>query len=156
MNSPYEIGYAAQEDIPAWMALAVRVRENFPGLGLEGYRKTLWKNIRRKTALCAKQDGKIIGVLLFSPRLCRLSCMAVHPDCRRQGVASALLVKMLSLLPADADVSVDTFREGDEKGTAPRALYKKFGFAEDELLTGFEYPVQRFVLRRGGKNEPTG
>lgn len=45
------------------------------------------------------------------------------------------------------DISVSTFREDDEKGIAPRALYKKFGFKEDELIEEFGYPNQRFVLR---------
>ena len=45
------------------------------------------------------------------------------------------------------DITVSTFREGDEKGSAPRALYRKFGFAEDELTEEFGYPNQVFVLR---------
>lgn len=39
-------------------------------------------------------------------------------------------------------------REGDVKGIAPRPLYKKFGFEEDELIIEFEYPVQKFILHR--------
>lgn len=39
-----------------------------------------------------------------------------------------------------------TFRENDVKGIAPRKLYKKFGFEEDELVEEFGYPNQRFVL----------
>ena len=35
--------------------------------------------------------------------------------------------------------------EGDEKGTAPRALYKKYGFCEGELTEEFGYPNQVFV-----------
>lgn len=34
----------------------------------------------------------------------------------------------------------------DVKGIAPRKLYKKFGFEEDELIEEFGYPNQRFVL----------
>ena len=44
------------------------------------------------------------------------------------------------------DITVSTFRENDSKGAAPRALYKKFGFAEDELIEEFGYPNQKFVL----------
>lgn len=40
----------------------------------------------------------------------------------------------------------DTFRENDVKGTAPRKLYKKYGFEEGELIEEFGYPNQRFVL----------
>ena len=36
--------------------------------------------------------------------------------------------------------------EEDSKGTAPRALYRKFGFVEGELIEEFGYPNQRFIL----------
>jgi ribosomal protein S18 acetylase RimI-like enzyme len=78
--------------------------------------------------------------------------MAVHPEYRCTGVASELVSEMLRLMP-DGDISVTTFREGDSKGIAPRALYQKFGFEPGELLNEFDYPVQRFVLRRNGRKE---
>lgn len=43
---------------------------------------------------------------------------------------------------------MSTFRENDEKGAAPRALYKKFGFEEGEFLEEFGYPNQKLVLSR--------
>lgn len=61
---------------------------------------------------------------------------------------SALVEKMISLFPDDMDIWVSTFREGDPMGNAPRALYKKFGFAQDELTIEFGYPNQKFVMRR--------
>lgn len=72
---------------------------------------------------------------------------AVHPEYCCSGIASALVSEMLRLI-SDGDISVTTFSEGDTKCTAPRALYQKFGFEPDELLTEFDYPVQRFVLHR--------
>ena len=57
-----------------------------------------------------------------------------------------LLSKALEELDRTKNISVSTFREEDEKGTAPRALYKKFGFVEDELIEEFGYPNQKFVL----------
>lgn len=74
--------------------------------------------------------------------------MAVHPSHRRKGIASAMIEKMLSLFPNEVDITVTTFREDDIKGIAPRALYKKYGFEEDELVTEFDYPNQKFVLHR--------
>ena len=54
------------------------------------------------------------------------------------------------------DITVSTFRENDVKGIAPRNLYKKFGFEEDELIEEFGYPNQRFVLHAniGANNVP--
>jgi ribosomal protein S18 acetylase RimI-like enzyme len=144
----YSIDFARTDDIDQWMQLVELVKADFPGLDIESYRQTLIKNINRQTAICARQDGGIVGILLFSYRQSSLSCMAVHPRARRQGVASAMIEKMLALLPQDADICVTTFRAGDEKGIAPRLLYKKFGFTEGELLEEFNYPLQRFVLHR--------
>ncbi|MBQ0108915.1 MAG: hypothetical protein KBS44_01375 [Clostridiales bacterium] len=45
------------------------------------------------------------------------------------------------------DITVSTFCEEYEKGKAPRALYKKFGFTESDLTTEFGYPDRLFVLK---------
>jgi hypothetical protein len=55
---------------------------------------------------------------------------------------------MISLFPSDVNISVTTFRKDDMKGIAPRSLYKKYGFEEDELVIEFEYPHQKFILHR--------
>ena len=132
-------------DIENWMALVNLVQDNFPGLVIDEYRRIAEKNIARGSALCARRDGRIIGVLLYSLHSRCLSCMAVHPDERGRGVGSAMVGEMLKAFPA-GPIWVTTFREGDPKGAAPRALYRKFGFAEAELTEEFGYPVQKFIL----------
>lgn len=106
---------AVESDIPSWLALVNAVADDFPGLNIVNYTETLKKNIVRKTALCVKEDNKIVGILLFSPHRHCLSFMAVHPDYRRHGIASALISEMLRRMP-EGDISVTTFREGDQKG----------------------------------------
>lgn len=142
---------ATPEDVPAWLALADLVSDAFPGLDMADYTEMLQKNITCKTALCAKCDGTLSGILLFSPNQRMLSFMAVHPEYRRRGIASALIAEMLRRMP-DGDVCVTTFRENDPMGIAPRAVYQKLGFVPEELLIEFDYPVQRFVLHRNFKN----
>ncbi|MFA7673203.1 MAG: GNAT family N-acetyltransferase [Clostridia bacterium] len=144
---------AASEDIPKWMELVDIVKDDFPGLEYESYLATLKKNILRETALCYKENGNIFGILLFSPDRCCLSCMAVHPDHRHMGIASILIEKMICLMPKGRDITVTTFREGDEKGIAARKLYKKSGFKEGSLIYEFDYPVQKFVLHRDDPDE---
>jgi len=151
-----EVLFAAVDDIPEWMKLVDIVKNNFPGLEKESYLETLRKNIERETALCYKVNGSIVGILIFSQKKNCLSCMAVHPHYRRLGIASKLVDKMLALLPPDKDITVTTFRNDDEKGIAPRRLYKKFGFEEAELLTEFDYPVQKFILHRNKSIYPGG
>jgi ribosomal protein S18 acetylase RimI-like enzyme len=152
MDKAYSLCYAEIQDINSWIEMVEIVRNNFPGLEttekMEGYRQTVIKNIKRKTAFCVKYDSEIVGIMIFSYNSQCLSCMAVHPNHRRKGIASAMIEKMISLFPGDKNISVTTFREDDEKGIAPRALYKKYGFKEDEFVIEFDYPEQKFILHR--------
>lgn len=138
-------------DIGAWMELVRGVSPVFPGLeteeALEDHKNTVLRFMGEKRALCVKIRGEIAGVLLFSVKRNMICCLAVSPAHRKEGIASALLAAALERLDRSRDITVSTFREGDEKGAAPRALYKKFGFEEGELVEEFGYPNQIFVLR---------
>lgn len=146
-----EAQYGSLRDIESWMELVSAVSWNFPGLetqeALEDHRKTVLRFMGEKRALCVKDSDKVIGVLLLSRKHNMICCLAVDPAYRRKGIASALLEKSLSELDRSRDITVTTFRENDEKGVAPRALYKRFGFTEGKLLVEFGYPVQEFVLK---------
>lgn len=143
-----EVEYGTLRDIESWMELVKEVRWSFPGLETEDHKQTVLRFMGEQRALCVKDSDKVIGVLLLSKKHNMICCLAVAPEYRRSGIASALLKKALAELDRSKDITVTTFRENDEKGTAPRALYKRFGFAEGKLLVEFGYPVQEFVLRR--------
>lgn len=138
------------DDIDSWMMLVKKVSWNFPGLetdeDIEEHQKIVIKFINDGRALCVKDIDKVVGVLLFSRKHNMICCLAVDPDYRQRGIASMLLQEALNNLNRDKDITVSTFRENDVKGIAPRSLYKKFGFIEDELIEEFGYPNQRFVL----------
>ena len=145
------VEYGTSMDIESWMELVKLVSWNFPGLetesDIEDHRKTVLRFMGENRALCVKETDKVVGVLLISKKHNMICCMAVAPEYRRKGIASALLEKALSELDRSNDITVTTFRDNDEKGIAPRALYKRFGFAEEKLMVENDYPVQRFVLR---------
>ncbi len=146
-----EVGYGASRDIDSWMDLVRQVRWNFPGLetqaALEDHRQTVLRFMGEHCAFCMKDRGKVIGVLLLSKKHNMICCLAVAPQYRRSGIASALLKKALFELDRTKDITVTTFRQNDEKGAAPRTLYKRFGFSGGKLLEEYGYPVQEFVLR---------
>ena len=146
-----EVEYGVLRDIGPWMELVKQIRWNFPGLetqlALEDHQQTVVRFIGEHRALCVKNGDKVIGVLLLSKKHNMICCLGVAPEHRRNGIASALLEKALSELDRSNDITVTTFRDNDEKGIAPRALYKRFGFAEEKLMVENDYPVQRFVLR---------
>ncbi len=136
--------------IDSWMKLVRKVSSNFPGLeteeGLDEHKQTVLKFMNKKQALCVRNQETIVGVLLFSRSRNMICCLAVDPDHRKQGLASILLKKALDELDRSKEITVSTFRENDDKGIAPRALYRKFGFQEGELTEEFGYPNQVFVL----------
>ena len=146
-----KVEYGTLQDIESWMQLVQRVRWNFPGLetalALDDHRKTVLRFMGENRALCVKDAEKVVGVLLLSKKHNMICCLAVTPEYRRNGIASALLEKALAELDRSKDITVTTFRDNDKKGIAPRALYKQFGFVEEKLLIENDYPVQRFVLR---------
>lgn len=145
------VDYATLENLESWMELIDVVRWNFPGLGsqeeVDAYRKTVVKNMNRQSAICAMDENKVVGFLLFSTKYNMLCHMAVHPDYRRKKIASRMIELMLQNLDRSKDIIVTTFREDDEKGSAPRSLYKSFGFEESELCYDMNYPEQKFILR---------
>lgn len=147
-----QVHFGQKEDIDQWMKLVTKVSPGFPGLeteeALDEHKKTVLKFMGKEQALCVKEDETIVGVILFSRGRNMICCLAVDPDHRRAGIASALLDRALSELDRTRDITVTTFREDDIKGKAPRALYKKFGFTEGELVEEFGYPNQVFVLNK--------
>ena len=145
------VKYGSITDIESWMELVQRVSWNFPGLeteaAIEDHRQTVLRFMGEKRALCVKNAEKVVGVLLLSKKYNMICCLAVAPECRRNRIASALLNKALTELDRSRDITVTTFRDNDEKGIAPRALYKRYGFVEENLMIENDYPVQRFILR---------
>ena len=145
------VEYGTSMDIESWMNLVKLVSWNFPGLeteaDIENHRKTVLRFMDENRALCVKETDKVVGVLLISKKHNMICCLAVTPEYRRKGIASLLLQKALAELDSCRDITVTTFRDNDEKGIAPRALYKKFGFVEEKLMIENDYPVQRFILR---------
>lgn len=146
-----EAEFGTSTCIHSWMQLVRQVRWNFPGLetkeSLQEHEQTVLEFMGKQQALCVKSQEKVVGVLLFSRSRNMLCCLAVEPAHRKQGIASLLLRKALEELDRSREITVSTFQETDEKGIAPRALYKKFGFQEGELTEEFGYPNQVFVLR---------
>ena len=146
-----QVQYGTYRDIEAWMNLVEELRGNFPGLetkeSLTEHRETVLRFMKKEQALCVKAGEEIAGVLLFSKGHNMICCLGVSPAYRRRRIASSLLTAALGQLDKTREITVSTFRENDNKGTAPRALYRKFGFTEDILIEEFGYPCQKFVLR---------
>ena len=145
-----EVVFGDSSMIDSWMQLVRKVSWNFPGLeteeSIDEHKQTVLIFMNKKQALCIRNKKTVVGVLLFSRSRNMICCLAVDPEHRKQGVASILLSKALEELDSSREITVSTFRENDDKGIAPRALYRKFGFQEGEITEEFGYPNQVFVL----------
>ncbi len=146
--------YGVPEDIENWMKFVNQIRWNFPGLetqeSLDEHKATVLKFMGKRQAICVKIGGAIAGVMLFSRGHNMICCLGVSPDYRRCGIASMLMDEALRNLDKTKEISVSTFRADDEKGFAPRALYEKYGFIEDELVEAMGYPNQKYILHPTG------
>lgn len=142
--------YGEPGDIESWMELVRQISRNFPGLesqeALDEHRAAVLRFMGKRQALCVKDGAKIVGVMLFSRSQNMICCLGVSPGHRRRGAASMLMDEALRSLDRSREISVSTFRAGDEKGIAPRALYQKYGFVQGELTEAMGYPNQIFTL----------
>lgn len=143
------IDFAAYEDIPLWMDLVHLVIDGFPNLNEKDYLSRLEEYIRYKRALILKDQDTAIGIMAFHEETGSIDFLGIHPQYRKFGIIRAFLMKAWSrLLDPHMDITVTTFREGDKADTGYRSTIQKLGFAEEELLTEFGYPTQRFILQK--------
>lgn len=150
-DDAFVLRHGTPGDIEPWMALVLRVRGAFPGLEtpelLAEHRRTVLRFMTEGRALCVSAGETVAAVLLFSRKHNMICCLAVAPEYRRQGLASALLEAALGELDSSRDITVTTYREEDPHGPAARALYQRFGFLPGELREEFGSPMQEFVRR---------
>lgn len=141
-NDMISVINAKTEDTERIVNLAVENSVYFPGLCLEDFRQNLSCFIERKEALVAKMSSEVVGVLLFSKSEKELCFIAVKSTFRRKGVAELLFEKMSEHFSSGNEIKVVTFRDGDKKGTAALAFYRKIGFTFKEEMAAFGYPCQ--------------
>lgn len=120
-----EVELGKEHDIDHWMHLVDRVKENFPGLetkdALDEHRDTVLDFMSKGCAICAKNEEKIVGVLLFSKNPNVLCFLAVDAGYRRHYIAERMVSYMLACMEPKSKVVVTTYREDVSEGVAARA-----------------------------------
>lgn len=116
-----------------------------PGMGLndtDDSREGIEKYLRRNptTSFVAEQDGKLVGAILagHDGRRGHISHTAVLPDCRRQGIARALVEHVMEAMDREGihKVNLVVFR----KNEVGNGFWEALGF------------TQRFDLAYRNKN----
>ena len=145
-----EIRIANECDIDGWMNLVSKVRDSFPGLetkeALDGHKDAVLGFICKESAICARIEDKIVGVLLFSKDNNMLCFLAVDPEYRRQHIAEKMFRFILPRMSAGKPITVITYRDGVPEGVAARAFYQKLGFVPGQMTVEFRSKVQEFVM----------
>lgn len=145
-NIPWEIKFAAEDDIPCWMNLVRLVVDGFPYLNEEEYLQVLRQKIKTRQALILKEGEIAIGIMIFSYDSGSIDFMGSHPLYRKRGIPKTFLDKVIKELLKGKKISITTYRAGDKADTGQRREIEGLGFAEAELLIEHGYPTQRFVL----------
>ncbi len=143
---PHGVERVTTQDIPAICALYKRIWDPAPSGVPSEFAKawiptplefTSW--MEGVTYFLVRRDGKLAGIVGAELRRgsCRLVHLAVDPDHRRQGVASALIATAVDWAKRSNATSVwaDTLA----RFTTAGALFKRLGFCEAGLLHRHEW-----------------
>ena len=146
-----KIDIAGQNDFKGWMDLLELVSDSFPGLVIDDYKIYLANSIERQCAAVCRDHEAVVGAAAFScndEEAVEIEFLAVHPECRRMGIAKELISFIIDRVPAGTRFTVVTYREDDAAGAAARKLYKGMGFKTGKLLMMFDYPCQEFEYKK--------
>ena len=148
-----DICIAEKADVSAWMDLMRLVIDGYPVMDEADYLSKLITAINEKRALVLKDNGVLIGAMLFSYQSGCIDFLGVHPQYRNKGIQKLFLEALLETYLPNQEICTTTYRDGDKADTGYRNLLKQLGFAEREVLVEFGYPTQRFVLSPGHKED---
>ncbi|MDD3253011.1 MAG: GNAT family N-acetyltransferase [Lachnospiraceae bacterium] len=141
--------WATQQDAAAITALAACQKQYFPGFDEKEFADQIERRIELQVQpeiLVIRHKGQAVGCIAFSREQREIEFLAVSPQWKRQGIGDRLLVTAISEFEVGTLLSVVTYREEDEHGTAARTLYQKVGFEPGELLEVCGYPCQKLIL----------
>ncbi len=140
------IRFVEKEDIGQVLSMMEEVKEDFPGYQEAEFLEVLEKAIQNREAFLKEAEGELAGMISFSREEKELTFLAVRPEFRKCGIGRALIERVKSCFRSGEELSVVTFRAGDERGLAARHCYHACGFKDGEKLTVFDYPCQKLTV----------
>ncbi len=143
---PFSVDRTTHLDVPAICALLKKVWEAEPP-GLPNELLKAWQptpleftsRMEGVTYFCARRDGRLLGVLglELAHGSCRLVHLAVDPDVRRQGAATALVAGAIEWARRANVASV--WADPLARFSAASALFSRLGFAGAGTLHKHEW-----------------
>jgi len=141
-----DLRLAVSADIPAMMNLMRLTIDGYPVMVESDYLQAITASIDENRALVLPDGDILIGAMTFSINPGCIDFLGIHPQYRHIGLQRLFLDALLYTYLPGQEISITTFREGDQADMGHRALLRQLGFSERELLTEFGYPTQRFSL----------
>ena len=130
-----KIEFGKEPDIEKWMNLVNKVKSSFPGLetkeALDDHRQTVLNFMRTASAICAKTEDQIVGVLLFSRKDNMLCFLAVDEKYRRQHIAERMVACMLSCMNPEKRLLSPLIERVHRKGLRPEHFIKDWGLLRE-------------------------
>ena len=101
--------------------------------------------------LFAEQDGRTVGYSCYGEIACTegsydLYWIAVHNDCRSQGIGKILLEKTEALIAGQKGRAIWVETSGQEKYLPTRKFYLRFSYKEEAVLKDFYGPNDDKVI----------
>ena len=150
-----EVRRAGPGDLQGWLELARELEPLFgPMVEDPAFLEGLGDVLRTGHAWCVPGGAKrLAGAIAIDPRENSIIWLGVGDRWRKRGYGRALLQCALKSLRPDRPVSVQTFAAGIGEGGPARALYRGFGFEDQQAAaptpTGYATVVMvRPAIRR--------
>lgn len=140
------IRHAKPEDADSCIHLMKLVKNDFPGYREDAFRTALLEMIEKGEVFVSKDDGMLEGMVGFSREKKELTLLAVHPDCRREGIATRLIYTVAGCFEPEDEISV--IAHGDEEEMEElKGFYHSCGFEDDDDIISDDPTCQRMVYR---------
>lgn len=142
-------GFLGLAHLESCLSFAEIIQYDCPGMEADGAMQYFCDDvvsyIKQGGAIYVADGSMIVGMLLFAKEQGRICYLAVHPEYRRQKLASKMLKLMKTCLSKGQGITVETFRSEDPKGEAARSFYTSLGFQPGSLGMHNGYPIQEFL-----------
>ncbi|MGI6109887.1 MAG: GNAT family N-acetyltransferase [Eubacteriaceae bacterium] len=117
----------------------------FPGLTVPETEKVLRQAVPGGEVILAKDEGKIIGLLIFRRATAELMFMGVEPEYRGKGIGADLFRYMCSVIPKGKTIKTITFRTNNEDYPADQSYFVRLGFKPGRMMERDGVPSQEFT-----------
>lgn len=144
--------YLKEEDISLWMDLANMAQLTFPGYYEQMQDNDIGVAQKQKETIVVKDQGRMLGILLFSKQAKELCFIFVHPQHRRRHIGQLLFHGMCASFHHGEQIQVLSIPYDDINCITARRFYSYLGFKEGPLVERSHQPFPLFTYTISNQN----